>query len=310
MSSPGWAPWRGACRGRLWRDAHGAAGARQHAADCSSRRAKRGQVFEQARPLACPLRQGWNARGTLGRGHRELHGRPARVPGLEGVRIKQAAIGGYGPGPRWCQTGAAGWQGCRLAGLPQGRCFCCWAARRLAAASAAARAAASAAALENCRGGRAFVGCLCVPNRWTPSCRWHVLAVDDTGQCWAWGGNEYNQCVPGEGKRDITTPVRCLPGVRVRQVATGGMHSLALTEEGAVRRGLGSDGLVWLCGALLLLVQAGHGAAPCWALWCWARQLAGHVPVLAWPAQVHAPVPCLPNSTRSSCGASPGATSP
>ncbi|KAL4428032.1 hypothetical protein ABPG75_002121 [Micractinium tetrahymenae] len=98
---------------------------------------------------------GWNARGTLGRGHREPHGRPQRVPGLEGVRIKQAAIGG-----------------------------------------------------------------------------WHVLALDDTGQCWAWGGNEYSQCVPGEGRRDIVTPVRCLPGVRVRQVAAGGMHSLALTAEG------------------------------------------------------------------------------
>lgn len=66
--------------------------------------------------------------------------------------------------------------------------------------------------------------------------RWHVLALDDTGQCWAWGGNEYNQCVPGDGKRDILSPVRCLPGVRVRQVATGGMHSLALTEDGEVSR--------------------------------------------------------------------------
>lgn len=99
---------------------------------------------------------GWNARGTLGHGHREPVDKPQRIAGLAGVHIKQAAFGG-----------------------------------------------------------------------------WHVLALDDTGQCWAWGGNEYNQCVPGE-RRDILTPVRCLPGVRVRQVAAGGMHSLALTEDGEI----------------------------------------------------------------------------
>lgn len=64
--------------------------------------------------LPAPLwPQGWNARGTLGHGHREPVGKPQRVAGLAGVRIRQAAIGG-----------------------------------------------------------------------------WHVLALDDTGQCWAWGGNE------------------------------------------------------------------------------------------------------------------------
>ena len=54
--------------------------------------------------------QGWNARGTLGHGHRETQGKPQRVAGLEAVQIRQAAIGG-----------------------------------------------------------------------------WHVLALDSTGQCWAWG---------------------------------------------------------------------------------------------------------------------------
>ncbi|KAI3428794.1 hypothetical protein D9Q98_007613 [Chlorella vulgaris] len=99
---------------------------------------------------------GWNARGTLGHGHREPIGKPQRVPGLQGVHIRQAAIGG-----------------------------------------------------------------------------WHVLAVDDQGQCWAWGGNEYGQCLPRD-KRDILAPVRCLEGVRVKQVAAGGMHSLALTESGEI----------------------------------------------------------------------------
>lgn len=120
---------------------------------------------------------------------------------------------------------------------------------------------------------------------------WHCLALDDSGQCWAWGepggggegaeaaaveaeaglnvsaaaleqappcparrlsdalshsplctalvscaagGNEYGQCLPRD-KRDILSPVRCLRGMRVKQVAAGGMHSLALTESGEVR---------------------------------------------------------------------------
>ncbi|PSC75605.1 ultraviolet-B receptor UVR8-like [Micractinium conductrix] len=62
---------------------------------------------------------------------------------------------------------------------------------------------------------------------------WHVLALDEDGQCWAWGGNEYGQCAPNE-PRDCLTPVRCLPGMRVKQVAAGGMHSLALTENGEI----------------------------------------------------------------------------
>lgn len=39
--------------------------------------------------------QGWNARGTLGLGHRQPVNKPQRVPGLAGVHIRQAAIGGW-----------------------------------------------------------------------------------------------------------------------------------------------------------------------------------------------------------------------
>jgi alpha-tubulin suppressor-like RCC1 family protein len=67
-------------------------------------------TFQAALLPPAPAVQGWNARGTLGHGHREPIGKPQRVPGLQGVHIRQAAIGG-----------------------------------------------------------------------------WHVLAVDDQGQCWAWG---------------------------------------------------------------------------------------------------------------------------
>jgi hypothetical protein len=83
---------------------------------------------------------------------------------------------------------------------------------------------------------------------------WHCLALDDDGQTYAWGGNEYNQCglqvrVSGGGgwgglpagwasivapealshrlplftpaqvpARDILTPQPCLPHLRVKQV--------------------------------------------------------------------------------------------
>jgi len=43
--------------------------------------------------------------------------------------------------------------------------------------------------------------------------------------------------VLAHGDKDVLRPVRCLNGINVKQVAAGGMHSLALTEDGQVRRG-------------------------------------------------------------------------
>ncbi|KAG1674128.1 hypothetical protein FOA52_015758 [Chlamydomonas sp. UWO 241] len=63
---------------------------------------------------------------------------------------------------------------------------------------------------------------------------WHCLALSDTGQVYAWGGNEYLQCGSEPDKRDIVCPILCVPHLKVKQVACGGMHSLALTETGEV----------------------------------------------------------------------------
>ncbi|EFJ39861.1 hypothetical protein VOLCADRAFT_108456 [Volvox carteri f. nagariensis] len=105
---------------------------------------------------------GWNDRGTLGHGHRDVETKPKRIPALKGIRIVQVAIGG-----------------------------------------------------------------------------WHCLALSDRGTMFAWGGNEYGQCgsvLPGQ--RDITEPMPVDlglgPSQRVRQVSAGGMHSLALLEDGMV----------------------------------------------------------------------------
>ena len=64
---------------------------------------------------------------------------------------------------------------------------------------------------------------------------WHCLAVSNTGQAYAWGGNEYGQCGVAQGKRDVPEPSPCLPQHKVVQVAAGGMHTCALTESGQAR---------------------------------------------------------------------------
>eukprot|EP00798_Chlamydomonas_sp_ICE-L_P002659 gene2659-17125_t len=100
---------------------------------------------------------GWNARGTLGHGHRGLEAKPHRIQALAGERIVQVSVNG-----------------------------------------------------------------------------WHCLALNSTGQMFSWGGNEYMQCGMDADKRDIVTPVMCLPQLKVKMVACGGMHSLALAENGDV----------------------------------------------------------------------------
>lgn len=37
------------------------------------------------------------------------------------------------------------------------------------------------------------------------------------------------------GVRDVVDPTPCVPGLRVTQVAAGGMHSCVLTDAGEVR---------------------------------------------------------------------------
>lgn len=122
-----------------------------------------------SRPIVCGSRNnvaidsagqvytfGWNYRGTLGQGHRDLERKPRRIHSLAQARVRiiQAAIGG-----------------------------------------------------------------------------WHCLALSESGKLYAWGGNEYQQCGLDSKERDITTPVHVLPDMRFRQVAAGGMHSVAITLD-------------------------------------------------------------------------------
>lgn len=99
---------------------------------------------------------GWNARATLGHGHRDqVVPKPRRIAALRGTSVVQVALGG-----------------------------------------------------------------------------WHALYLDEKGHVWASGGDEYMQSGQGAKERDVLIPTRCLSSLRVCQVAAGGMHSLALTEDG------------------------------------------------------------------------------
>jgi alpha-tubulin suppressor-like RCC1 family protein len=63
------------------------------------------------------------------------------------------------------------------------------------------------------------------------------MALSQDGRMFSWGGNEYLQCGVEPGKRDVVSPMPCLPTFKVKQVACGGMHSLCLTDSGQVREG-------------------------------------------------------------------------
>lgn len=95
---------------------------------------------------------------------------------------------------------------------------------------------------------------------------WHCLAVSNTGQAYAWGGNEYGQCGVAQGSRDVSEPAPCLPQHKVQQVAAGGMHTCALTESGRVSkiinqsRDAGFRDLLGAARAYILRYNADHRA--------------------------------------------------
>ncbi|CAL5222769.1 g5181 [Coccomyxa viridis] len=103
------------------------------------------------------LSWGWNARATLGHGHRNDEKKPRRIAALRGIEIQQISTGG-----------------------------------------------------------------------------WHCLALDSAGLVYAWGGNEYGQCHVEWAVRDVVEPTPCVPGLRIKQVSAGGMHSCVLTDTGEV----------------------------------------------------------------------------
>ncbi|XP_057856475.2 RCC1 domain-containing protein RUG3, mitochondrial [Cryptomeria japonica] len=62
-----------------------------------------------------------------------------------------------------------------------------------------------------------------------------TLALTSSGELWSWGGNSNYELGRGNKGNDWRPrPIRSLEGVRIIQIASGGYHSLALTDDGKV----------------------------------------------------------------------------
>ncbi|KAJ6796766.1 ultraviolet-B receptor UVR8-like [Iris pallida] len=63
----------------------------------------------------------------------------------------------------------------------------------------------------------------------------HNLALLEEGMLWAWGNNEYGQLGTGDTQpRSQPIPVQGLSGLKLVDIAAGGWHSTALSDEGEV----------------------------------------------------------------------------
>lgn len=59
----------------------------------------------------------------------------------------------------------------------------------------------------------------------------HSLAIDESGNLWAWGNNDYGQL--GNGTTTATKiPIKIKSGTRFKKVSAGYSHSIAIDEEG------------------------------------------------------------------------------
>lgn len=61
-----------------------------------------------------------------------------------------------------------------------------------------------------------------------------TLALKSDGTIWAWGENNYGQLGDGSMAREQASPVRSVPGHDWKQVATSGIHSVALKRDGTL----------------------------------------------------------------------------
>ena len=64
------------------------------------------------------------------------------------------------------------------------------------------------------------------------ACIGHILAIDNSGQLWAWGWNEYSQLGDGTTGGNKTTPTKIKEGTIFTSVAAGFFHSLAIDNSG------------------------------------------------------------------------------
>ena len=64
----------------------------------------------------------------------------------------------------------------------------------------------------------------------------HCLAVSERGEVFSWGSDAFGQCGHGSASEDELLPRRvgALTGARARSASAGCLHSLVVTEDGAM----------------------------------------------------------------------------
>ena len=99
-------------------------------------------------------------------------------------------------------------------------------------------------------------------------------------QAYSWGGNEYGQCAQEE--EEVLVPAPCLPHLRVRQVAAGGMHSCVLTTSGEVPPALPSCVLLE-CGQVQFSCAFTAVCCPRNGACCALRLMVSQQQLRSWP---------------------------
>ncbi|KAK9838506.1 hypothetical protein WJX81_003780 [Elliptochloris bilobata] len=215
------------------------------------------------------LSWGWNARGTLGHGHRGNERKPRRLAALSGVTISQVAIGGW-----HCLALDAGALAamslpkyvvaCGLVyawgGNEYGQCGVHWGARDVVEP---APCVPSLRVVQVAAGGMHSCVLTTQGEVWTWGEPWgdfsmqvdrtprkvpgavnvakivcgafHNLALNKQGEVLAWGINDFGQLGNGSTFYETSpTQVVGLEGVQTADVEAGGWHSLAITTDGEV----------------------------------------------------------------------------
>ncbi|TVU05773.1 hypothetical protein EJB05_48956 [Eragrostis curvula] len=223
---------------------------------------------------------GWNQRGTLGHPpETKTESSPGPVEALAGVRIVQAAIGGWhclavddkgrayawggneygqcGEEPERKEDGTKALR--RDIPFPQ-RCAPKLKVRQVSGFGFLQCASSASSCRRNPFGGfDTRSKQISTPVRVQGLERvsviavgaFHNLALTEDGVLWAWGNNEYGQLGTGDTQpRSQPIRIEALSDVKLVDIAAGGWHSTALTEEGEVyawgrgehgRLGLGDD---------------------------------------------------------------------
>ncbi|KAF3443904.1 hypothetical protein FNV43_RR13594 [Rhamnella rubrinervis] len=206
---------------------------------------------------------GWNQRGTLGHPpETKTENIPSQVKALANVKIVQAAIGGWHCLAVDDQGRAYAWGGneygqCgeeperkddtgrplrRDIVIPQ-RCAPKLVVRQVAAGGTHSVVLTGRASGHGVNHGLQETCMISIPVRvqgleavkLIAVGAFHNLALQEDGTLWAWGNNEYGQLGTGDTQpRSQPIPVQGLSGLNLVDIAAGGWHSTALTEEGEV----------------------------------------------------------------------------